>query len=419
MNTGEVPFDETNFIAEDAPNVGAELLDELRAAIGRYVVLPSAEALTAVTLWTAATHAVSVMEHATRLCIHSPVKRCGKSRLLEVLAGLVHAPLTTTNISVPALFRVIDKASEPPTLLLDEADRLVGNARKDEDNADLVAMLNNGFRRGSPTYRCVGPKMVPTAFENFAFAAVAGIGRLPDTIEDRGINVTMRRRLPGERVDKFRLRTDLPQLHLLRDRLAAWTDNNINAIETATTRAGNVPDALEDRQQDAWEPLYGIAVAAGGAWPGLADTAALRLAREAELVEAETLEGRLLADIKVIFDPRPDALFVSTTELLAGLRRNDDAPWGDAEFTSRRLAHRLGKFGIKPRRNTTGSERGYYRSDFKDAFARYTASVPSEASDTTPEQHEPSDAFGLPDGLTRQSKDTRQTETAVQGTFLT
>jgi hypothetical protein len=415
-----VPFDDPFDVDEiELPDDGAGLLDEVRATISRYVVLPSDEALTAVTLWTVATHAVDVLEHATRLCIHSPVKRCGKSRLLEVLAGLVHSPLETTNISVPALFRVIDKAASPPTLLLDEADRLLGNARKDEDHADLVALLNNGFRRGSPTYRCVGPKMEPTAFSNFAFAAAAGIGRLPDTVEDRGINVTMRRRLPGERVAKYRLRTDLPRLHELRDRLAVWVNRNIEDIEAASVADGSVPDSLEDRQQDAWEPLYGIAVAAGAAWPDRADAAAARLAREAEQVEAETLEGRLLVDIKSVFETRPNSVFVSTTELLHALHQNDDAPWGDADFTSRRLAQRLGRFGIKPRRNPTGSERGYYRSDFKDAFARYIASVPSVASDTSAEQGERSDASKSSDGLTRQTKMTRQTETAGQDMNLT
>jgi len=378
MNTDEVPFDDSDYTPEEVPDAGAELLDELRSTIGCYVVLPSPEALTAVVLWTAATHAVSVMEHATRLCIHSPVKRCGKSRLLEVIAGLAHSPLETTNISVPALFRVIDKASEPPTLLLDEADRLLGNARKDDDNADLVAMLNNGFRRGSPTYRCVGPKMVPTAFENFAFAAVAGIGRLPDTIEDRGINVTMRRRLPGEQVDKFRLRTDLPRLHGLRDRLAAWVSGNIGVIEKATTCPGNVPDSLEDRQQDAWEPLYGIAVAAGGAWPGLADSAALKLAREAVDADGEqSLDVRLLGDVRAAFDALPESLFVLTTTLLIELRKCEESPWSDPDFNSRRLALRLGRFGIRPTYDTTKNHRGYRRSAFKDAFARYVAPTAS------------------------------------------
>jgi hypothetical protein len=359
---------------------GAELLDEVRASIARYVVLPSDEALTAITLWTVATHGVSVFEHATRLCVHSPVKRCGKSRLLEVIGGLVHKPLPTTNISVAALFRVIDKAEDsPPTLILDEADRFLGSVKKDDDHADLVALLNNGFRRGSPTWRCVGPRQEPTPFENFAFCAAAGIGRLPDTIEDRGINITMRRRLPGEQVHKFRLRSDLPELEALRDRVATWVSDNLKAIEVAAHDESNLPAQIEDRQQDAWEPLIGVAMAAGGQWPHLAQQAALRITRDAQETDSETLDVRLLADIKTVFESMPSSvLFVATTTLLSELHKNEDAPWGEVDFTARRLALRLSKFGLKPTRNTTNTERGYRLADFRDAFTRY---VTSEASD--------------------------------------
>jgi hypothetical protein len=71
---------------------GAELLGELRAAFTRYVVLPSPQAADAVTLWTAATHAQPAWEHAPRLAVVSPLKRCGKSRLLDVVAETCHAP---------------------------------------------------------------------------------------------------------------------------------------------------------------------------------------------------------------------------------------------------------------------------------------------------------------------------------------
>ena len=66
-------------------NYGAELLDQVRAALVRYVVLPSPEALDAATLWIAATHAQPYWAHAARLVIRAPEKRCGKSRLLDLV----------------------------------------------------------------------------------------------------------------------------------------------------------------------------------------------------------------------------------------------------------------------------------------------------------------------------------------------
>lgn len=391
---------------------GTALLDTVRDTIRRYVILPSEDALTAVVLWVAATHAVDRLDHATRLAIHSPLKRCGKSRLMEVIAPLSHDAMQTTNVSVPALFRTIEAAGDrPPTLFLDEADQIFGSTRKDEQNADLVAALNNGFRRGSPTYRCVGPKHDVRKFSTFAFAAVAGIGRLPGTIEDRAINITMRRRLPGEEVAKFRLRTDLPLVEELGEALSSWVSGTQLAVEPP------VPHALEDRAADAWEPLLAIADAAGGDWPERARSAALRLSSEmADDAAEQSMDVRLLSDVRSVLG---DRTFLSTASLLARLSSIEDAPWAEQDLSPRRLAIGLGKFGVKPRRNSSGTERGYYASDLSDPFSRYLPTEPSEASGVHPEQGRLVDTSDFSDGSTRQCDATRPHESAAQGISLT
>ncbi len=201
---------------------GTELLDELHAAFLRYVVLPSAEAADAVTLWIAATHGQPAWQHAPRLGVQSPEKRCGKSRLLDVVEATCHAPLITVNATPSAIFRSIG-TDDPPTLLIDEADAIFGTRKAAEQHEDLRALVNAGHGRGRPAIRCVGPNQTPTAFATFAMVALAGIGDcLPDTVTDRAIMVKMRRRAPGEHVAQFRHRRDALPLHGLRERLAAW-----------------------------------------------------------------------------------------------------------------------------------------------------------------------------------------------------
>jgi hypothetical protein len=400
--------------SDEGDEDGQNLLERVRAELTRYVAFPSDHAVSATVLWIAATHAVSAWEHATRLCIHSPVKRCGKSRLLEVIEALVHEPVATTNISVAALFRTIDAGGKrPPTLILDEADRLFGSAKKDEDNADLIALLNNGFRPGRPTIRCVGPLQVPTPFNNFAMAAIAGIGHQPDTIEDRAVNITMRRRLPRQQVAKFRLRTDLPRMHEVREWLIQWAEQNIAELEEPVK---DLPAELEDRAQDAWEPLIAIADLAGGPWPARARTAAKALAGEAaDADSAQSLEIRLLADIRAIFDDMPDVSFMGTSTLLAELRRIEDAPWGAFDFTPRKLALRLAKFDVAPRHNSAKTERGYHLEDFHDAFPRYLPSDPSANVQERPEQGQRLDGSNPPDGSTRPRNSIRPSEIAGHG----
>ena len=50
-------------------DTAAGLLDELRAQIARFVILPSQEALDAITLWVAATHLQPAWQHAPRLAV--------------------------------------------------------------------------------------------------------------------------------------------------------------------------------------------------------------------------------------------------------------------------------------------------------------------------------------------------------------
>src|SRR5689334_21192109 len=199
---------------------GAAILDALHAAITRFVILPSPEAIDAVVLWIAATHAQPAWAHAPRLVIRAPEKRCGKSRLLDVVEATCFRPIMTVNASTAAVYRSIGAGDSPPTLLLDEADTIFG--AKAGDNEDLRGLLNAGHQRGRPTIRWDPNSRTLERIETFAMAALAGIGHMPDTIEDRAVIVRMRRRGRGERVAPYRVRRDGPGLNELAERLTAW-----------------------------------------------------------------------------------------------------------------------------------------------------------------------------------------------------
>jgi hypothetical protein len=249
------------------PADGAALLDDLHATLTRYVAFPDDHTARATTLWITTTHALPAFECAPRLAITSPQKRCGKTRLLDVIAGTCHSPLATSDATVAAIFRSLG-GDHPPTLIIDEADTIWGSKKLAEQNEDLRKLINAGHQRGKPALRCVGPNQIPTEFNIFAMAALAGIGGLPDTITDRAVNITQRRRAPGEKVSQFRSRRDGPTLGGLRARLAEWAAGQIEALSTAEP---NMP--VEDRAADTWEPLIAVADAAGGHWPATARAA--------------------------------------------------------------------------------------------------------------------------------------------------
>ncbi|XXZ53009.1 DUF3631 domain-containing protein [Streptomyces cavourensis] len=348
---------------------GSALLDDLHTAIGRYVVLPSDEALTAVTLWVAASHIQPGLQHAPRLAVVGPTKGCGKSRLLDVLYETVHQPMMTVNTSPAVVFRVIGK--NPPTLLVDEADTIFGP--KAGDKEDLRGLLNAGHQRNRPAWRISGPEHKPTAFPTFAMAALAGIGDLPDTIMDRAIVIRMQKRKPGERITPFRSRYSVPELHAIRDRLADWL------VPQRGTVAGAVPKMpVEDRAADTWEPLVIVADLAGGHWPARARAACNAMTRN-EVVQDEqtTLKTRLLRDIRRVFDQEAGKEAMRSQDLLAVLIQDAEAPWaeyGTKGLNAYHLANLLRDFGISPanyRFENGRQAKAYARNQFVDAWARY------------------------------------------------
>src|SRR5205814_9576351 len=114
---GTVEYDEWD---RQTAGEGVRLLDQLHAALTRYVVFPTPEAADAVTLWIAATHGQEAWEHAPRCAVVSPEKRCGKSRLVDVAEATAYRSVVTVNISPAALVRSIGE-DDPPTLFIDEA----------------------------------------------------------------------------------------------------------------------------------------------------------------------------------------------------------------------------------------------------------------------------------------------------------
>lgn len=392
---------------------GAELLDELRDTLTRYVAFATRHAAVAVTLWITATHALPAFECAPRLVVTSPQKRCGKTRLLDVIEYTCHAPLATVDATVAAVFRSLG-GEHPPTLIVDEADAMFGNKKVAEQNEDLRKLLNAGHQRGRTALRCVGPSQIPTRFNTFAMVVLAGIGDMPDTITDRAINISMRRRAPGERVSQFRSRRDGQFLEELRNRLADWTAGLIKELTDAE------PDMpVEDRAADTWEPLIAVADAAGGHWPDTARSACKVLVDAAESADENgSLAVKLLTDIRQVFTDK-GATFLPSADLVGALRGIDESPWDDFELNARKLARRLKEFGVSSVRNPAGTVRGYRLEDLSDAFSRYMRQEASEPSETANDEGKLSDTQKPSDTSIRQTENIRQTESAGQHTFLT
>ncbi|GAA2377272.1 hypothetical protein Cme02nite_20900 [Catellatospora methionotrophica] len=354
--------------AKPRPTIdGAELLDRVHAMIVRYVILPCPEAADAVTLWIAATHAQDAWAYAPRLVIRAPEKRCGKSRLLDVVEGASHNPLMTVNASPAAVYRSIG-AGNALTLLVDEADTIFGP--KAGENEDLRGLLNAGHQRGRPAIRYDANTQRVETIETFCMAALAGIGQMPDTIEDRAVVVKMRRRAPGETVKPWRIKRDRPQMLKLSAELSAWLTPLLPELESAEPVM-----PLEDRAADTWEPLIVIADAAGGTWRERARAASLVLTGEAEKNAIASDRVRLLTDCRTAFGT-DEAL--PTGMLIDRLKADQEAPWARHDgtgLTPIKLAGLLREYDIRSDtirfEQPIGQAKGYRAGDFWDSWNRY------------------------------------------------
>lgn len=342
------------------------LLDDLVAAVRRHVVLDEHFAVVCA-LWIVHSHALDAAQHSPRLAIVSPTKRCGKTQLLDVLGCLVRRSLHSANISTAALFRVI--SSHKPTLLIDEADTFLGA------NDELRGILNSGHRRATASVmRSSGDDHEPRAFQVWSAVAIATIGveSLSDTLRDRSIIVSMRRRRASDHVAPLR-ESARRQLSELRRRVARWVaDHGAELHDVAP-----ILPSLDDRAADSWSPLLAIADYAGGGWQAKARAAAVATSgSRADVADDGDLGVALLADLAGLWPEHEGA--TTTAKLLAGLLTLEARPWSsmkphDRPLTARRLAELLKSFDAAPRdlRTPEGTRKGYLRADLADALARY------------------------------------------------
>ncbi len=364
------------------------IFDDLDRLFARFVAFPSDEARWAVVAWVGHCWALDAFDSTPRLAVLSAEKGSGKTRTLEVIELVTPNPKHTVTISAAALFRIV--ASGSCTILLDEADTYLG-WKVAQEHEDLRGLVNAGHRRGAVAYRCdtSGKGVTVQEFPAFAPVVMAGIGDLPDTIIDRSVVVGMKRRAPGETVEPFRERLVRQHGDELRDRLALWGANNTSALESFYP---DMPEGVEDRAADVWEPLVILGDVAGEEWSRRIRQAASYLNR----VRAQrdpSLGMQLLADCRTVFGSQDR---ITTDQLIEALVELEESPWGDLRgnpIDSRGLARRLRPYDVRPAKHRFGPTtiRGYLREDFHDAWQRYLTPLPAPGTPEHAEHEEQAD----------------------------
>jgi hypothetical protein len=264
------------------------ILDEIYEFVGRFIAFPDEKSRVAHTLWVGHTHLIDAFDNTPRLHLVSAEKRCGKTKLLNVTELLVHKPESLVNPSPASLYTFIEL--EKPTLLIDEVDRLFSK----KDTSDITGIINSGFQRGAIVSRVVlEPKRTIERFNVFGPMLLAGIDKhnMPDTIADRSIQIRLKRKTKGEEREPFRFSVNGAEGRSLRSKIEDWANSVLEAAKKKKNL--RMPDGIEDRNADVWEPLFIMAdvtdaasVTASAGWGTRARKAALEFL--ADCTDADT-----------------------------------------------------------------------------------------------------------------------------------
>lgn len=311
----------------DQPVDGNQLLGELVALINKHVLLSADDAIT-IALWIMFTYLVSepYVQVSPYLALFSPTKRCGKTRLLELIERLVWRGFLVSDISKAGFFRLIEKFH--PSLLIDEAHKVLAN------RADLLQMFLDAYSRKKPLVIINQETHEPEAFDIWCARALAFIGDIDDQLKDRAIAISLTRK--SETDVKPRLgETPYAYTEELRSKLSRWARDNAQAVgETLVPvlKSGN------DRATDNWEMLFRIAAVID---PGNVESV-VQIARtkETEGGDRESEEDAVLKGVQEVYREVCDHLGktydLPTTDIFLSLSTicflmNDDdtkmGPW--------------------------------------------------------------------------------------------
>jgi hypothetical protein len=227
----------------------ARTLDALADFFQRYVVLRDRRTALWIATWTLATWCYRAFRVFPYLSIRSAEKRCGKSRLLGLLARVCfNASPVTAHPTEAQLYR--SAARTGGVQLFDEVETLRG----DKDRFDaLITVLNVGFERGGVVTRLEkrGDWFVEEPYEVYAPRVLAGIAGLKDTLEDRSLPLFMLRKRRSEPVARLGRPTDT-DAQGLREQCALACLTHIQNLLAAYDGAPAVleREAIDDRAVD-------------------------------------------------------------------------------------------------------------------------------------------------------------------------
>jgi len=344
------------------------ILTKIENFIQRFVVLPHEHQYKVLSTWVIHTWAFESAKTTPYLYVHSPEKQSGKSLLLDVLSPIVQNPMNTIDATGPVLFHAIEERQL--TIMFDEVDAIWSGAK----NEGLRGILNGGYKLGGKVWRMasaseqteLGSKV--KAYNTFCPKVLAGIhnGYLPDTLVDRCIPITMRRKQTGVDVEPFMASEEEERGCELVDEIVEWVLEHEEALDEYRQHP---VEGLSDREAEIAWPLLAIANEFG--IKDEISEAIVSMVTEYHELTDET--DKMIETIHVIGElfEQHDRSNLFAYEVLRGLGMGRD------KRSAMELADFLSKYDIAPKQVRVGNttNKGYSLEMFDKLFGMYDIKV--------------------------------------------
>lgn len=403
-----------------------DLISKVADLLGRHVFFKDKRIPLLIATWVLGTYVYETFTYFGYLWLNSPVKRCGKSLLEDILSNVCcRATSRVSNLTESVIFHLAHKGK---TLIVDELENL--RAQDKDKYGAVMSVLNTGFQAGSKVYRM---QRTENGFEEQEFNAfcpkvLAGISHLNDTIEDRAFKIAMVRKTWTEKVKRFSLRRQADELDSLREALRLWAEERKRDIETIYDNIEEIEELgiLDDRFKDIAEPLVAIASYADAEatnsqrriMPEMVPLLLDMGGKREENAKQEAIGGFTLLADEIL--GAAESVFVPTSELLKKTAELDELSWLES---TRALGKFLSRFDLTStkRRGEDGKQtRGFVltREWVEEARNRYFVTYPDlQTSQTSLDQagsgSEPLFA-NVPEGVEGHHENSPQTRMGVR-----
>jgi len=356
----------------------AQLFEKIRNQYKYYIDFNEDKEYDLISLWVMGTYFFPLFEKYPYIQLLA-FRGSGKTKVGKITSHMSFNGLLSTNISISAMFRTIQKLK--PTLILDEFERL----RNKERSMDIGNILNSGFEKGGYVYR-TGTKeqnFILERFETYSPKMICSVGGIAsDTLQDRVIQIVMLKTLKREISEKEPKETDLIWEEIRNDLypfiFAYWKNirDTYNSLENNTK--------LTNRDWDLWKPILTIAKLINNELFNKIVKIAENKTKDKQEDITESSEGILLNVITEAYKKSGDDLY-SVKDIRDRMKEmiGDKADW----ITSGWIGRTLTKYKFERRLNPSTKTGTHYlitKDKLNDVLKRYlnTSLEPLETIET-------------------------------------